>query len=86
MATIRVKFDGGDVPVLVGAPPTGPDQPIVNPIDTGNVTNTPFIAEAGDYCVTVGSPRAFTPLWQIGQAVDGEQLELTFTVAPAVTA
>jgi hypothetical protein len=82
MATILVKFDGGDVPVLVGAPPASPDQPVASPTDTGNLTNTPFIADQGSYCVTLGATLAFTPLWQVGQAIDGEQLELTFAVTP----
>jgi hypothetical protein len=82
MATIRIKFDGGNVPVLVGAEPDSPNQPIANPTDTGYTTNTPFIVTVGIYCFGLRSNSLYTPLWQIGQAVDGTQLELEFKVLP----
>jgi hypothetical protein len=80
MATILIKFSGGDVPVLVGAVPSAPDQPIANPTDTGGTANTPFIMAAGTHCFALQSPVAYAPLWQTGQAVDGTQLHLEFTI------
>jgi hypothetical protein len=82
MATVFIKFGGGNVPILVGAAPSAPDQPISNPVATGGTANTPFIMAAGTHCFALQSPTRHTPLWQIGEAIDGTQLHLEFTLTP----
>jgi hypothetical protein len=82
MATVLIRFNGGNVPVLVGAAPSTPDEPIANPTDTGGTANTPFIMAAGTHCFALQSPTPYRPLWQIGEAIDGTQLRLDFAVVP----
>jgi len=78
MALVRIDFDGGDVPVLSGEEPDSPTDPIADPVDTNCVTNTPFFFPAGFYCFAPKTDLAYAPLWQTGQAVDGQELVLEF--------
>jgi hypothetical protein len=80
MATILIKFDGGNLPIVMGAAPAAPNLPIANPEETGYTTNTPFIVPPGIYCFGLRPNNNCAPLWQICQAVDGTQAELHFTV------
>lgn len=78
MATVLVRFDGGNVPVVTGDIPDDADTPISSPTPTGFVTNKAFIVAAGDYCFGLDTTVSYTPLWQLVQAVDGTQTEITF--------
>jgi hypothetical protein len=78
MAVVRVRFDGGNVPVVTGSIPPDNDTPISNPTQTGFQTNQALIVEAGEYCFGLETPVRYTPLWQLVQAVDGVPAEITF--------
>jgi hypothetical protein len=78
MATVLVKFDSDNIPVVTGDIPPDQQTPISDPTQTGFVTNQAFIVAAGVYCYGLQSPVAYTPLWQLVQAVDGEQTEIAF--------
>jgi len=78
MAIVRIRFDGGSVPVITGAIPPDKDTPISNPTQTGFLTNQGLIVQEGDYCFGLQTPIPYTPLWQTVQAVDGVPAELTF--------
>lgn len=83
MATVIMEFDGGDVPVITGAQPASPGMPITKPTYTGGITNTPFVATPGIRCYALDTEIPYTPLWQLGQVIDGIQLKLVFKkVAP----
>ncbi len=78
MAIIRVSFDGGNVPIVMGDVPPDDQTPIVFPVPTGFATNQPFIVAEGFYCFGLQTALAYTPLWQVVQAIDGEQTEISF--------
>ena len=78
MATVLVKFNGGNVPVVTGAIPPNESTPISNPDPTGFMTNQAFIVAEGQYCFGLDTTASYTPLWQVVQAVDGPQTEITF--------
>lgn len=78
MATVLVKFDSDNIPVVTGDIPPDQQTPISDPTQTGFVTNQAFIVAAGEYRYGLQSPVTYTPLWQLVQAVDGEQTEIAF--------
>ena len=78
MATVRVSFDGGDVPVVTGDIPPDDNTPVADPTPTGFTTNQAFIIAEGVYCFALQTALPYAPLWQVVQAVDGEQSEITF--------
>jgi hypothetical protein len=78
MAIVLIKFNGGNVPVVTGDIPFDDGTPISNPTATGFVTNQAFIVAAGPYCFGLNSAISHKPLWQVVQAVDGEETEITF--------
>jgi hypothetical protein len=78
MATVLIRFDGGDVPVVTGAIPPDEHTPIESPTQTGYKTNHGFIVAPGVYCYGLESADAHTPLWQVVQAVDGQQATVAF--------
>ncbi len=82
MAIVRINFNGGDVPVVMGDLPVDDQTPIANPTPTGSTTNRPFIVAEGMYCFGLQTARPCKPLWQVIQAVDGETTEATFELAP----
>lgn len=82
MATVRVSFDGGNVPVVTGEVPADDQTPIVNPRPTGFTTNQAFIVEEGVYCFGIQTAFPHAPLWQVVQAVDGEQAVIVFRKLP----
>ena len=78
MATVLIKFDAGNVPVVIGAIPPDAQTPISNPTSTGFVTNQAFIVAEGVYCYGLSSAVPHAPLWYFVQAIDGEQTEVAF--------
>ena len=82
MATVRVSFDGSNVPVVTGDVPPDDQTPIVNPTPTGFTTNQAFIVTEGVYCFGLQTAVPYAPLWQVVQAVDGEQAEVVFRKLP----
>jgi hypothetical protein len=78
MAIVRVNFDAGNVPVVTGDIPPDDQTPIIDPTPTGFTTNQAFIVAEGIYCFGLQSAVPHTPLWQLVQAVDGEQAEIAF--------
>jgi hypothetical protein len=82
MATIRISFDGGSVPVVMGDMPADGQVPISNPVPTGFTTNQPFIVPEGLYCFGLRTSQRYTPLWQLLQAIDGEQADIAFHKLP----
>ena len=78
MAIVLVRFDGGNVPVVTGAIPPDTDTPISSPTPTGFATNKAFMLDEGEHCFGLDTPIAYTPLWQVVQAVDGVPAEITF--------
>ena len=82
MATIRIRFDGGDVPIVTGDRPPNDETPIAGPTPTGFTANHPFIVIEGLYCFGLETALPHTPLWRVVQAVDGEQVELVFRKLP----
>jgi len=82
MATVLIRFDGGKVPVVTGDIPPDDRTPISDPTQTGFVTNQAFIVAEGEYCFGLESAVSYTPLWQVVQAIDGEQAEITFRQTP----
>ena len=78
MATVLIRFDGGDVPVITGDIPPSAQTPISEPTQTGFVTNNAFIVAEGEYCFGLESAVSHTPLWHLVQAVDGQQAEISF--------
>jgi hypothetical protein len=79
VATVKIIFNGGDVPVLMGNRPSGDTVPIENPIPAGGTTNAPFMALAGVHFYALDTRVPHRPLWLRGRAIDGVPLELTFT-------
>jgi hypothetical protein len=78
MATVLVRFNGGNVPIVTGDMPNDDNTPISNPTQTGFVTNKPFIVAAGPYCFGLRGLSGYAPLWQIVEAVNGQQVEIDF--------
>lgn len=78
MARVLVRFDGGDVPIVTGDVPASDQTPISNPTPTGETTNQAFIVDEGDYCYGLDCAVPYTPLWQVVQAVDGEESVIDF--------
>lgn len=79
MARVLVTFDIDRTPILTGDVPPDSHTPIENPIWSGFVTGVPFIVAPGVYCYGLQSRGvAYTPLWQVVQAVDGELTEIAF--------
>ncbi len=82
MATIRISFDGGSVPVVMGDMPANDQTPIADPTPTQFRTNRAFIVLEGVYCFGLQTTQRYTPLWQVVQAVDGEQTDIAFRKLP----
>lgn len=82
MATVRISFNAGSVPIVTGDMPPDPQTPIAEPTQTGFTTNQAFIVPEGIYCFGLETPTPHTPLWQMVQAVDGEQAEIVFRSLP----
>ena len=82
MATVRVSFDAGNVPIVTGDVPPDQHTPIVNPTLTGFTTNQAFMVREGIYCFGLQTPVPYAPLWQLVQAVDDEQAEIVFRKQP----
>jgi hypothetical protein len=82
MATVRVSFDGSNVPVVTGDAPADDQTPIINPTPTGFTTNQAFIVEEGVYCFGLQTAIPHAPLWQVVQAVEGEQAVIVFLKLP----
>jgi hypothetical protein len=78
MATVLIRFDGGNVPVITGDIPPNPQTPINPPTPTGFVTNKAFIVDEGNYCFGLATTIRHTPLWALVQAVDGQQADIAF--------
>ena len=78
MALVKVEFDGGDVPVVTGEEPDSEDQPIKDPVDTGGMTNTPFLIDAGIFTFSLDTDIDFKPLWQTVQTLEGQTVTLNF--------
>jgi hypothetical protein len=78
MAIVRVSFNGGNVPIITGDAPPDDRISITDPMPTGFVTNRAFIVSEGIYCFGLDSANPYTPLWQLIQAVDGEETEISF--------
>ena len=77
MATVHVTYPRGNVDVLVGLVPDGPDQP-VDPTTTAKVgtTNKPFQIDAGAHCFCLAVPSQ--PLWHAKQVNDGPTVVIEF--------
>ena len=82
MATVLVRFDGGDVPIVTGDVPPSPDTPITSPQPTGFTTNQAFATAEGVYCFGLQTTQHYAPLWQTVQAVNGEQKVIAFRRQP----
>jgi hypothetical protein len=82
MARIHISFDGGNVPIVMGDLPANPNTPIASPTATGFTTNQPFIVVEGVYCFGLQTTGAYSPLWLVVQAVDGEQKDVVFRKLP----
>jgi hypothetical protein len=82
MATVRISFDGGNVPIVTGDVPPDDQTPIVDPTPTDFRTNRAFIVEEGVYCFGLQTAVSYAPLWQVVQTVDGEQAEIVFRKLP----
>ena len=78
MATVLIRFDGGNVAVITGATPLDEDTPISNPTPTGFETNVAFRVDDGEYCFGLDTPIPYAPLWQVVQAVDGVRANVNF--------
>ena len=88
MARVRVDFNGGDVPVVIGDPPASENDPILNPTPTFGRTNKPFLFDAGLFTFALDTVIPCKPRWQTRQTADGIPLTMTFEVdtAEVVTA
>jgi hypothetical protein len=78
MAVVRVRFDGGNVPVITGDIPPNAETPIADPTSTGYTTNRTFMLPEGMYCFGLETPHPYSPLWRVVQTVDGEETDITF--------
>ena len=79
MATVKILFDGGNVPVLMGSKPSSPTMPLEDPIPAGGMTNLSFLAAPGVYFFGLDTPIPHRPLWQRGRAINSVPLQLTFS-------
>jgi hypothetical protein len=82
MARVHVSFDGGSVPIVMGAMPDDPATPIVDGTDTGYLTNETVIIAEGEYCFGLQTAQPYTPLWQIVDALDGQRVDIAFRTVP----
>jgi len=82
VATVRISFDGGNVPIVTGDMPADDQTPIADPTPTGFTTNHPFIVVEGLYCFGLETAQPYTPMWQVVQAVDGEETDIAFWKLP----
>jgi hypothetical protein len=82
MATVRISYNAGNVPIVTGDLPPNPQTPIASPTPTGFTTNRAFIVPEGIYCYGLDTATTHTPLWQVVQAVDGEQTDIAFQSVP----
>jgi hypothetical protein len=82
MATVRISFDGGNVPIVTGDLPADDQTPIAVPVETGFTTNHPFIVAEGLYCYGLRTAQPHRPLWRVVQAVDGQPNEASFRKSP----
>ena len=80
VATVRIIFSGGDVPVITGAQPPSKDVPIAGPRPKVGTANFSFPAQAGEHCYGLETTIPHTPLWHVGMAIDGVPLHLRFDV------
>jgi hypothetical protein len=80
MATIRISFDGGNVPIVTGDMPANEQTPMAEPTSTGYTTNQLFIVVEGMYCFALQTTQPHTPLWHVVQAVDSEQTDIAFRI------
>ena len=78
MATVRVSFNGGNVPIVTGDVPPDERTPILNPTPTGFTTNQTFMVREGIYCFGLDAPVPHAPLWQVVRAIDDEPAEIVF--------
>jgi hypothetical protein len=78
MAIVRLSFDAGNVPVVTGDLPPDAQTPIPNPTPTDFTSNQAFVVREGFYCFGLETAVPYTPLWQLVQAVDGEETEILF--------
>lgn len=78
MAIVRLSFDAGNVPVVTGDIPPDDQTRILDPTPTGFTTNQAFIVREGIYCFGLQTEVPHRPLWQLVQAVDGEEAEIFF--------
>ncbi|GGF47264.1 hypothetical protein GCM10011611_62100 [Aliidongia dinghuensis] len=82
MATIRISYDGGTVPVVMGDRPDDELAPIAEPVPTGFETNALFIVVEGIYCFSLQTEQRFHPPWLVVQAVDGDVIDIVFRTLP----
>ena len=78
MAIVRLRFDAGNVPVVTDDIPTDDQTRISNPTPTGFTTNQAFIVRQWIYCLGLQVAVPYRPLWQLVQAIDGEEAEIRF--------
>ena len=78
MATVLVKFNGGDVPVVTGEEPPQPTVPIENPTPTGALTNNAFVFAAGTHCFGLETAIPHKPLFHLVDVIDGMENKLAF--------
>ena len=78
MAIVKILFDGGNVPVVMGAKPPAENVRIANPVPAGGTTNSSFPALAGVHFYGLDTSMPYTPLWLKGRAINGVPLQLTF--------
>jgi hypothetical protein len=78
MATVTIRFDAGNVPVVTGAIPPDAQTAISGPTATGFLTNQSFIVVEGVYCFGLTTSVPYTPLWRVVQAIDGVPADITF--------
>ncbi len=78
MATVLVKFDGGNVSVVTGEEPSDPSVPIENPTPTGALTNEAFVFAAGAHCFGLDTDIPHKPLFLVVDVIDGMENKLEF--------
>jgi hypothetical protein len=81
MAIVRIRFDGGEVPIVTGSFPPDESTPIDLPSETDFITNKAFIVDQGIYCFGLQTDIPHKPLWQRVQAVDGVPAQVSFARA-----
>ncbi len=78
MAIVRVSFDGGECPDRNRRYAAGRSNADCGSVATGFASNQPFIVAEGFYCFGLQTAFPYTPLWQMVQAIDGEEAEISF--------